>query len=62
VESQPVRAKFAQHRAIRGVLLGNGTATIIEHTTNDRFRGDGGDGTGENWLGRILMEVREEIR
>ena len=57
-----VRAKFAQHRDIRDVLLGTGTATIVEHTTNDRFWGDGGDGTGENWLGRILMEVREELR
>jgi hypothetical protein len=24
--------------------------------------GDGGDGSGKNMLGRILMEVREELR
>lgn len=30
--------------------------------TYDRFWGDGGDGWGKNWLGRILMEVREELR
>jgi predicted NAD-dependent protein-ADP-ribosyltransferase YbiA (DUF1768 family) len=36
-------------------------AAIVEHTTNDRFRGDDGDGSGKNWLGRILMDVREEF-
>jgi ribA/ribD-fused uncharacterized protein len=56
-----VRVKFLQHEDIREVLLGTGSATIVEHTTNDRFWGDGGDGSGQNWLGRILMEVREEL-
>jgi len=57
-----VRAKFTQHDDIRRVLLDTDNATIVEHTTNDRFWGDGGDGSGKNWLGRILMEVREELR
>jgi ribA/ribD-fused uncharacterized protein len=57
-----VRAKFAQHADIRPVLLDRGDATIVEHTTNDRYWGDGGDGSGRNMLGRILMEVRDEIR
>jgi hypothetical protein len=57
-----VRAKFAQHDDIRDVLLGTGAAAIVEHTINDRFWGDGGDGSGKNWLGRILMEVREQFR
>ncbi|KAF9194169.1 hypothetical protein BGZ50_006648 [Haplosporangium sp. Z 11] len=32
-----------------------------EHTKNDRYWADGGDGTGKNMLGKILMEVREKI-
>jgi N-glycosidase YbiA len=57
-----VRAKFTQHKDIREILLSTGNAEIIEHTTNDRYWGDGGDGHGQNWLGRILMEIREELR
>jgi hypothetical protein len=56
-----VRAKFAQHEGVRRMLLDTGSATIVEHTTKGRFWGDGGDGSGRNWLGRILMEVREEL-
>jgi ribA/ribD-fused uncharacterized protein len=57
-----VRAKFTQHADIRKVLLATGDATIVEHTANDSFWGDGGDGSGKNMLGRILMEVREELK
>jgi predicted NAD-dependent protein-ADP-ribosyltransferase YbiA (DUF1768 family) len=35
---------------------------IVEHTENDRYWGDGGDGSGKNRLGQILMRVREELR
>lgn len=57
-----VRAKFAQHATLRDLLLATGDATLIEHTKNDAYWADGGDGTGKNMLGVILMEVREEIR
>lgn len=57
-----VRAKFTQHEDIREVLLGTGDARIVEHTARDAFWGDGGDGRGRNMLGRVLMEVREELR
>jgi ribA/ribD-fused uncharacterized protein len=57
-----VRAKFTQHADLREVLLSTGTATLVEHTTNDAYWGDGGDGSGKNMLGRILMEIREELR
>jgi ribA/ribD-fused uncharacterized protein len=59
---EAVRAKFAQHADLREVLLATGDATIVEHTENDRYWGDGGDGSGQNKLGRILMRVREELR
>jgi ribA/ribD-fused uncharacterized protein len=57
-----VRAKFMQHNDIRQILLSTGDKKIVEHTENDSYWGDGGDGSGKNMLGRILMEVREELK
>jgi N-glycosidase YbiA len=57
-----VRAKFTQHPEIRKALLDTADATLVEHTRNDRYWGDGGDGTGKNMLGIILMEVRDELK
>jgi ribA/ribD-fused uncharacterized protein len=59
---QAVRAKFIQHEELRLLLLSTGAATLVEHTENDAYWGDGGDGSGRNMLGRILMEIREELR
>jgi predicted NAD-dependent protein-ADP-ribosyltransferase YbiA (DUF1768 family) len=28
----------------------------------DRYWGDGGDGSGKNMLGKILMRVRDDLR
>lgn len=57
-----VTAKFSQHEELRNMLLATGEAKLVEHTSNDRYWGDGGDGSGKNMLGRILMEVREKMR
>jgi ribA/ribD-fused uncharacterized protein len=57
-----VRAKFTQHPDLRAKLLATGNAELVEHTKNDAYWGDGGDGTGKNMLGRILMKVREELQ
>ena len=57
-----VRAKFTEHAALRSLLLSTGEARIVEHTRNDSYWGDGGDGSGKNRLGKILMEVRAELR
>lgn len=62
VMREAVRAKFTQHPDLTAVLLGTGDALLVEHTTKDDYWGDGGDGTGQNWLGRILKEVRAEVR
>ena len=34
----------------------------IVMTRNDSYWGDGGDGSGKNMLGTVLMEVRQKIR
>jgi N-glycosidase YbiA len=59
---EAVLAKFTQHAELREILLATGDATIVEHTKNDAYWGDGGDGHGKNRLGQILMQVREELR
>ena len=57
-----LRAKFTQHADLRALLLGTGDARLVEHTTNDSYWADGGDGSGKNRLGELLMRVREELR
>lgn len=57
-----VLAKFTQHDDLRALLLSTADAKLVEHTVNDSYWGDGGDGSGKNMLGRILMEVREKLR
>ena len=47
---------------LREKLLATGDAELVEgNTWGDRFWGVCG-GTGLNWLGRLLMQVREEIK
>lgn len=59
---EAVKAKFTQHADLRQLLLDTENARIVEHTENDAYWGDGGDGKGKNMLGKILMRVREELR
>lgn len=56
-----LRAKFTQDESCRKVLLSTGDKTLVEHTSRDRYWGDGGDGSGLNILGDLLMVVRKEI-
>lgn len=57
-----VYAKFTQHQDLKELLLSTGDEKLVEHTVNDNYWGDGGDGSGKNMLGIILMETRERIR
>ncbi len=57
-----VRAKFCQNADLAALLLATGEEELIEDSTHDPFWGLGRDGRGENWLGRLLMKVRREIR
>ncbi len=57
-----LRAKFTQHEELKAILLGTDDAKLVEHTANDSYWGDGGDGSGKNRLGHLLMKVREELR
>ena len=57
-----VLAKFTQHDELRTLLLSTGDAKLVEHTENDDYWGDGGDGSGKNRLGLLLMSIRDELR
>ncbi|KAF0814963.1 N-glycosidase YbiA [Andreprevotia sp. IGB-42] len=58
VMATALAAKFVQHPAIGEILLSTGDALLVEHTVNDAYWGDGGDGRGRNRLGYLLMDLR----
>ena len=43
-------------------MLDTGNRPISEHTGRDSFWGNGGDGSGLNIIGRLLMELRKKLR
>ncbi len=53
-----LRAKFSENSDLRDMLHATGMAKIVEHTNEDSYWGDGGDGSGHNYLGKLLMKVR----
>ncbi len=55
-----IRAKFSQHSELTERLVATGDLPLVEHSPNDAYWGDGGDGSGQNRLGQILMQVRSE--
>lgn len=57
-----LQAKFSQHRDLRQQLLKTGDRDLIEHSPHDSYWGDGGDGTGKNRLGELLMRLRKEMK
>jgi len=57
-----VYEKFTQHENLKSLLISTGSDYIAEHTTNDRYWADGGNGRGRNMLGLILMETREKLK
>lgn len=54
-------AKFEQHPGLADVLFWTCDAELIEHTHNDSYWADGGDGTGVNRLGQLLMQLRTRL-
>lgn len=56
-----LKCKFQPKSKLGMKLLATGDKTLIEHTYNDSYWGDGGGG-GLNKLGQLLMTVRDELR
>lgn len=55
-------AKFTLNDDLEKKLLNTGDAILIETSKSDGFWGIGRKGKGENMLGKLLMEVRGEIK
>ncbi|KAI6137098.1 hypothetical protein F5141DRAFT_1209417 [Pisolithus sp. B1] len=56
-----LRLKFTQHAGLKRLLLGTGSAELVEDSPRDWFWGIGADGTGGNELGKALMRLRDEF-
>jgi ribA/ribD-fused uncharacterized protein len=55
-----LRGKFDQNKDIRKKLLDTGNRELHEHTSRDKYWGDGGaKKTGKSRLGVLIMQVRE---
>jgi ribA/ribD-fused uncharacterized protein len=59
---QGVLTKFLTHTDIQAILLDTGEELIVEDSPTDYYWGCGQDKTGQNQLGEILMNVRQEVR
>jgi ribA/ribD-fused uncharacterized protein len=56
-----LKYKFSIHKDLRDKLLETGEAKLVEHTVKDSYWADGGDGSGKNMLGKLLMKLRDEL-
>ena len=62
VMRKALRAKFEQTCRTACALAGQPRpAKLVEHTENDAYWGNGGNGKGKNRLGYLLMELREQL-
>ncbi len=66
VMKELMRAKAEQHEEVRKALIDSGDAKIVKHITTyppgDGFWDDGEHGEGLNHMGRMWMEIREELK
>jgi N-glycosidase YbiA len=62
IMKRDITVKVEQHQSIKDILLSTGDEYIAEASPKDYIWGIGADGSGQNWLGQIYMEVRDEIR
>lgn len=62
IMKEALLSKFTQHPKLRKEILLTGNSLIVEHTKNDYYWGDGGDGSGQNILGKLLMELRSDLQ
>jgi hypothetical protein len=57
-----LQAKFDQYPKLKEILLSTEDSILVEHTHLDKYWADGGDGSGKNRLGHLLMQLRTEIK
>ena len=54
-----LRSKFDQYPELKQLLLSAAGNSLVEHTENDNYWGDGGGGSGLNRLGILFVELKE---
>lgn len=59
-----IRAKYDQHAYVRKKLLQAAQDKVIlsERSWRDSFWGTGPDGEGEDWMGRLWNEMKDQVR
>ena len=57
-----LRKKASQHEYVLRKLLATGDRELVENSWRDDFWGWGPNRDGSNMLGKLWMEIREEIR
>ncbi|KAL2912921.1 hypothetical protein HK105_207592 [Polyrhizophydium stewartii] len=57
-----LRAKFTQNLDAKEVLLSTGDSELQEDAKDDAFWGIGKHGRGRNELGKLLVQLREELK
>ena len=57
-----LKTKFTQHNNLKQLLISTNDKILIEHTVKDHYWADGGNGTGKNRLGALLMQLRTELK
>ena len=66
VMKKMMKLKVLQHEEVRKALLETGDKKIVKHILTyppgDGYWDDGVDGKGENQIGKIWMEIREELK
>ena len=66
VMKRMMRLKAEQHEEVRKALVDSGTLKIVKHIVTyppgDGFWDDGVDGKGQNEIGKMWMEIREEMK
>lgn len=55
-----LKAKAMQHEYVRRKVLETGDRELVEDSWRDDFWGWGPNKNGQNWMGRLWMELREE--
>jgi ribA/ribD-fused uncharacterized protein len=56
-----VRAKFSQHHSHRDLLMSTHPHPLGQIKPSDSFWGSGSDGSGQNWLARLIQAYRDEL-
>lgn len=56
-----LRRKFTSYPDLQDLLLSTGSSLLVEASVKDPFWGEGRTGRGANYLGRLLMRLRQEL-